>query len=109
MAKRALSYKSGLYAAAAWGALVSALFLFSAVQDRDDFNWPWVVTVSVSLLFFLGLGLVGRWLSHRSRRRWWMTGCAFVSFAIAVMGGGPGGFIAFGPSIAILAWLAARG
>jgi hypothetical protein len=38
-----------------------------------------------------------------------MGACAFISLAIAVLGGGAGGVALSGLSIAILMWLAVRG
>lgn len=104
------SIRFALYAAAASGALTSALFLLSVVQHRDEGGVLLrAVYLSLALVFYTGLAVfAGRLCEPRARRRW-MGACAFVSLVVAVLGAGPGA-VAFVPlPRAILLWLAMRG
>jgi hypothetical protein len=102
-----------LYAAAMSGTVVSALFLLSVVPHRDE---PDVVGRAVywslALVFYAGLAVFSGGLCRAEARRAWMAACAFISLAVAVLGGGPGGVALSALSalpIAILMWLAVRG
>lgn len=100
----------GLYAAAASGALISALFLVSAawnIHEREALGR--VVYWSFALALYAGLAiLAGRLCEARSRRAW-MAACAFVSLSVAVLGGAPLGLAFILLPAGVLTWLALRG
>jgi 4-amino-4-deoxy-L-arabinose transferase-like glycosyltransferase len=98
-----------LYIAAGLGGGVSALFLLSAAQNPAEYGVSAFAFFSLALMFYAGLALFARRLSRPRVKRQWMVGCAGISLLFAVLSGGPGGFVVFGPSIAILLWLAIRG
>ena len=99
----------GLYAAAASGALVSGLFLLSTAWNFDDPGAPArALYWSFALALYGGLAIFAGRLCPASARRGWMAACAFVSLAVAVLGGGPGGLAFVLLPTAMLTWLASR-
>ena len=100
------SVRFALYAAAASGTLVSALLLLSVVADRAvgrALYW------GLALVSYAGLAIFAGGLCRVQARRAWMGACAFISLAVAVLGGGAGAVVLSGLPIAILMWLAVRG
>jgi hypothetical protein len=108
---RFLSVTSALYVAAGLGFTISLLLLISVLQNPDGFDYSPALFpyLSVALIFYAGLGIGASRLSRFRTRRRWLVACTVVSGAIAIGGGGIGSLIVFGPSTAILLWLAIRG
>jgi hypothetical protein len=98
-----------LYVAAALGVLLPVAFLLDAVQDTDEHGMAFIIYMSVALAFYAALGVFARPLSVARGRRWVMAVCVLLSLSVIAASGGPTGLIVFGPSTAILAWLAIRG
>jgi hypothetical protein len=108
---RFLSVTSALYVAAGLGFTISLLLLITALQNPGGFDYgpDWFVYLSVALTFYAALGIGASRLSRFRTRRRWLVACTAVSAVIAVLGGGISSLIVFGPSTAILLWLAIRG
>ncbi len=86
------------------------MLLFVLLNPRGfDYGDSAYVALALGLVFYAGLALFAERLSHARKRRWWLGPLAFISLTMAVMGGGPGGFVIFGLPTAILVWLAIRG
>ena len=99
----------GLYAAAASGALISALFLLSVVWNHDESGvLARALCLSFALAFYAGLAIFAGRLCQVRARRAWMAACALVSLSVAVFGGGPGGLVFAVLPAGILTWLASR-
>ncbi len=104
------SVRFALYAAAVSGTLVSAVLLLSVVQHRDEPDAVGrAIYWSLALVLYAGLAIFAGGLCRVQARRAWMAACAFISLAVAVLGGGPTGVALSGLPIAILMWLAVRG
>ena len=104
------SIRFALYAAAASGALASALFLLSAAWNLPEAEaLARALYWSVALAFYGGLAIFAGRLCEAKARRAWMAACAFVSLSVAVLGGGPGGLAFVLLPTAMLTWLAWRG
>ena len=99
-----------LYAAAASGAMVSALLLLGEVRSLDKPGaLPRAVYFAVEMAFYSALAIfVGR-LCEAQARRAWMGACAFVSLTVALLGNWPGSLVLSTFPTAILLWLAVRG
>jgi hypothetical protein len=99
-----------LYAAAACGVVVTALLLISAARDFGESGAPArLLYLSAALIFYVGVAVFAGSLCRSQTRRAWMAACAFTSLAVAVLGAGPGGVVAFSLPTAILMCLAVRG
>jgi hypothetical protein len=108
---RFLSVTSALHLAAGLGITISVLLLITALQNPDGFDYgpAWFVFLSLALTFYAALGIGALRLSRTVARRRWLVACTVASGMIAIGGGGIGSLIVFGPSTAILLWLAIRG
>jgi hypothetical protein len=99
-----------LYAAAASGALTSALFLVSAAWD---FHEPEALGRALYWSFALGLygglAIFAGGVCQAKARRAWMAACAFVSLSVAVFGGGAVGLAFVVLPAGMLTWVASRG
>ena len=102
---------AALYVAAGLGIAVSLLLLVTALQNPDGFDYgpAWFVYLSIALILYAALGIGASRISRTPAKRRWLVACAVVSAMIAIGGGGIGSLIVFGPSTAILLWLAIRG
>ena len=106
------SARIALYGAAAYGALLSLLLLIYAIEERNDplgSGTAGILAAASALAFYSAVAIYARRLAEARARRVWLGACAFASFAVGVLGGGPGGLLAFGPPTAILLFLAIRG
>ena len=104
------SIRFALYAAAASGTLVSALLLLSAAAHRDEPGAIGrIIYWGLALVFYAGLAIFSGGLCRAEARRAWMAACAFISVAVAVLGGGSSAVALSGLPIAMLMWLAVRG
>jgi len=109
---RLFTAKTALYSAAAYGALLTAGLLGAAIERRDEplsSGIAGIIGGASCLAFYLGLGIFARRLVQARAKRKWFAACAFASFAVGVMGGGPSGLIAFAPPTLVLIVLAIRG
>ncbi len=99
-----------LYAAAASGAMVSALLLLGEVRNLDEPGAPArAVYFAVEMAFYGGLAIFAGRLCEAQARRAWMGACAFVSLAVALLGAWPGTLALSAFPTAVLLWLAVRG
>jgi hypothetical protein len=110
-AGRFVNTLAGLYVAAAIGVAVSLLLLVTALVNPNGFDYrpAWFVYLSIALAFNGALAIVSSRISRSPSRRRWFVACAAASAVIAIGGGGIGSLILFGPSTAILVWLAITG
>jgi hypothetical protein len=99
-----------LYAAAACGVVATALLLASTARDLGESGAVGrVICLSVALVFYAAMAVLAGSLCRSQARRAWMAACAFTSLAVAALGAGPGGVVAYSLPTAILMWLAVRG
>ena len=99
----------GLYAAAACGALTSALFLLSAACNlREPEDLARALYWSLALALYAGLAIFAGRLCDAKARRAWVGACAFVSLSVAVLGGGPLSLVFVVLPAGILTWVASR-
>ncbi len=110
-ASQYLGTRLALYLAGGLGVVASTLLLLFVLLNPRGFDYgeSAYVALALGLLFYAGLTLFAERLSHARKRRRWLGLLAFISFAMAVLGGGLGGFIFFGPPTAVLVWLGVRG
>jgi hypothetical protein len=103
--------KLGVITAAAVGIALCILFFITAAADPNGFDYGpvWFGYLSLALVFYSALAAAASRLSRASHRRRWLTVCAVASGLVAVLGGGIGSLIVFGPSTAVLAYLAIKG
>jgi hypothetical protein len=106
------SARTALYGAATYGGLLSLLLLIYAIGERNDAlgsGIAGVLATASALAFYSAVAICAGRLAEARARRVWLGVCAFASFAVGVLGGGPAGLLAFGPPTAILLFLAIRG
>jgi hypothetical protein len=106
-----LGTKLGVISAAAVGMVLCILFFITAATDPNGFDYGpvWFGYLSLALGFYSTLAAAASRLSRASHRRRWLIVCAVASGLVAVLGGGIGSLIVFGPSTGILGYLAIRG
>ena len=103
------SIRFALYAAAASGALTSALFLLSAAWNfHEPHGLARALYWAFALALYSGVAIFAGRLCQARARRAWMAACAFVSLSVAVLGSGPVGLAFVVLPAGMLTWVAAR-
>ncbi len=98
-----------LYVAAGIGFVVFAALFLSHLLNLDESSVTFVTYSALITVFYAALLVFAKRLLASSQRRLWFALSVVISLVIIFMSGGPSGFVVFGPSTLILAWLSVRG